>query len=112
MPSKSAKQKIHKWALAGGAKVGVLSEIPSSVVPLYAEEIVMVIHVASLFGISLTKSAAEGVAAELGLIGTAIFEAVNVGYPYTIPAKIAIAAGVLETFGNTAYSYFEKHQND
>ena len=106
MPSKSV---IHKWAAAGGATAGVLP-VGADVIALKAEEIAMVIHVASLFGVSLTDSAAEGIiAAELGgLIGTAIFEAVNIGYPFTIPAKIGIAVGVIETLGNAAYNYFER----
>ena len=57
----------------------------------------------------ITESAAEGlIAAQLGgIIGTAVFEAVNIGYPFTIPIKIGIAVSVIEGIGNAAYSYFE-----
>lgn len=106
MPSRSV---IHKWAAAGGATAGVLP-VGADAVALAAEEVAMVVQVAGLFGISLTKAAAEGIiAAELGgLVGGAIFVAANVGYPFTIPLKISIAVGVIEVIGNAAYSYFEK----
>lgn len=34
------------------------------------------------------------------VIGTTIFEGLNIGYPFTIPAKIATAAAVMEILGN------------
>lgn len=100
---------IHKWAAAGGATAGALPVGPDALA-LAAEEVAMVVHVASLFGVSLTKAAAEGlIAANLGgLIGGTIFEAANIGYPFTIPLKITIAVGVIETIGNAAYSHFEQ----
>lgn len=106
MPSRKV---IHKWAAIGGATAGALP-IGADAVALAAEEIAMVVQVAGLFGISLTKAAAEGViAASLGgLVGGTIFEVANIGYPFTIPLKISIAVGVIETLGNTAYSHFEK----
>lgn len=99
---------IHKWAAVGGATAGALP-VGADAIALAAEEVAMVVHVASLFGISLTESAAEGlIAAQLGgIIGTAVFEAVNIGYPFTIPIKIGIAVSVIEGIGNAAYSYFE-----
>lgn len=100
---------IHKYAAAGGATAGALPVGPDALA-LAAEEVAMVIHIASLFGMSLTKAAAEGIiAANLGgLIGGTIFEAANIGYPFTIPLKITIAVSVIEAIGNAAYSYFEK----
>ncbi len=102
------RKVIHKWAVAGGATAGALP-VGADALALAAEEVAMVVHVASLFGISLTESAAEGlIAAQLGgFVGTVIFEAVNIGYPFMIPAKIAIAVGVIESIGNAAYNYFE-----
>lgn len=104
-----SRSVILKWAAIGGATAGVLP-VGADAIALAAEEISMVIQVAGLFGISLTKAAAEGlIAASLGgMVGGAIFEAANVGYPFTIPAKISIAVGVIEILGNTAYTHFEK----
>lgn len=80
---------------------------------LAAEEILMTINVAAMFGEKLSKSAAEGViAATVGsAVGTTIFEALNVGYPFTIPAKIAVAVGVIEALGNTIYEMYERKYN-
>lgn len=110
MPSKNDKDTIHRWVGAMASTVGALPA-GVDVIALKEEEIAMVIHVAGLFGMSLTHSAAEGIiAAEFGEVigGTAIFESVNNGYPSTIPAKISIAGGVLDTLGKAAYYYFEK----
>lgn len=105
----SKRNVIHKWATVGGATAGALPIGPDAIA-LAAEEVLMVIHVGGLFGISLTHAGAEGIiAAHLGgLVGGAIFEAANIGYPFTIPLKISIAVGVIEALGHTAYSYFEK----
>lgn len=105
----SKRSVIHKWAALGGATAGALP-VGADAVALAAEEIAMVINVGSLFGISLTKAGAEGIiAASLGgLVGGTIFEAANLGYPLTIPLKVSIAVGVIETIGNAAYSHFEK----
>lgn len=106
MPNRGA---IHGWAAAGGATAGVLP-IGADAIALAAEEVAMVIHVGSLFGISLSKSGAEGLIASYlgGIVGGTIFEAANIGYPFTIPLKISIAVGVIEALGNAAYSHFEK----
>jgi Uncharacterized protein/domain associated with GTPases len=100
---------IHKWAMAGGATAGALPIGPDAIA-LSAQEVLMVVQIASLFGVSLSKGAAQGlIAAQLGgLVGGAIFEAANIGYPFTIPLKITIAVGVIESIGNAAYNYFEK----
>ncbi len=106
MPDRSV---IHKWAAAGAATAGILP-VGADAVALAAEEVAMVINIGGLFGISLTESGAEGIIASYlgGLVGGAIFEAANVAYPFSIPVKIGIATTVMETLGNTAYSYFEK----
>ena len=103
---------IHKWAIAGGATAGALP-VGADAVALAAEEVTMTIQVASMFGVSLTQSTAEGVMAACAsnLIGTAIFESLNLAYPATIPAKIAIAAGVIEAVGNAVYTYYENIGN-
>lgn len=105
MPDKSL---IHGWALAGGAAAAALP-VGADAICLQAQEIAMVVQIGSLFGKSLTETAAEGIiAAQLGgLIGGGIFVACNVGYPFTIPVKTAIAVGVIEGLGNAAYAYFE-----
>lgn len=100
--------QTHKesWKCA----TAVTLPIGADAVALAAEEVAMVIQIGSLFGISLTKAAAEGVIVAYlgGFIGGTIFEIANVWYPVTIPLKITIAAGVIETLGNAAYCYFEK----
>lgn len=70
----------------------------------------MTIQVAAMFGVSLTKANAEGVMAACAskLMGAAIFESLNLAYPVTIPAKIAIAVGTFEAVGNAVYSYYEQ----
>ncbi|MDE7245664.1 MAG: hypothetical protein K2O18_17060 [Oscillospiraceae bacterium] len=106
MPDRSV---IHKYAAAGAATAGALP-VGADAVALAAEEVAMVIQIGSLFGISLSKAGAEGIIAAYlgGLVGGTIFEVANVGYPFTIPVKIAIATGVIEGLGNAAYNYFEK----
>ena len=105
----SSRSVIHKWALVGGTTAGTLP-VGVDAMALAAEEVSMVVQIAGLFGRSLSEAAAEGlIAANLGgLVGGTIFEAANIGYPFTIPLKITIAVGVIETLGNTAYSYFER----
>lgn len=103
------RNKVHAWAAAGGATAGALP-IPADIAALQAEEIMMVIRIAECYGVSLSESAAEGIIAAYlgGLIGPVIFETLNIGYPFTIPAKIVTAVGIIEALGNTACSYFEK----
>lgn len=105
MPDRSI---IHKWAAAGGATAGALP-VGADAIALAAEELTMTIQVAAMFGVSLSKSAAEGVMAACAgnIIGTAIFESLNLGYPFTIPAKIAVAVGTIEAVGNAVYTYYE-----
>lgn len=109
MPSRN---EIHKWAAIGGATAGALPIGPDAIA-LSAEEVAMTIKIAAMFGVSLTKSTAEGVMAACcgAIIGTAIFEALNVGYPFTIPAKIAAAAVTIEAVGNAVFTYYEATQN-
>lgn len=103
---------IHKWAAAGGATAGALP-VGADAVALAAEEVAMTIQVAAMFGVSLTKSAAQGIMAACcgNIIGTAIFEALNIGYPFTIPAKIAAAVGTIEAVGNAVYNYYKNSKS-
>lgn len=110
------RSEIHIWAAAGGATAGALP-VGLDSTALVAEEIAMIIRIGSHFGRNLTRNMAEGIlSSQLAtVIGStayvaslAAFEAANVGYPFTIPAKIGIAAGIIELIGNAAYSYYEK----
>lgn len=78
----------------------------------------MIIRIGSLFGASIERSAAQGmlsamIATSVGVSAHAAaiagLEAANIGYPFTIPVKIGIAAGIIEVIGRAAYSYFERH---
>ena len=40
------------------------------------------------------------------IAGTMIFESLNVAYPFTILAKIAVATGVMEVLGNTTFEFY------
>ncbi len=101
---------IHAIAAAGAATAGALP-VGVDVAALMAEEVTMVIQIGKEFGVSVDKTMAKGILTACGcsVVGSAIFAAVNVGYPFTIPAKIAIAAGVIETAGNLVYDYFEEN---
>ncbi len=107
--SKPSRGIIHAFALAGGTIAGAtppILDIPA----LSAEEIVMVIKLGKEFGVDIDKTAAAGVLTAAGctVAGTAVFEAVNIGYPLTIPVKIAVATATIEAAGNLVYNYFEK----
>lgn len=106
---KPSRTIIHKWAAIGGATAGALP-VGADAIALAAEEVLMTIRIASLFGEEISKSVAEGIiASSVGSVaGTAIFESLNVGYPFTIPAKIAVAVGVIETLGNAIYEIYDK----
>lgn len=108
---KPSRSIIHRWAAAGGAAAGALP-VGADAIALAAQEVLMTIRIASLFGVELSESAAEGViAATVGhAVGAAIFVACNVGYPFTIPVKIGIAVGVIETLGNAVFDYYEKQK--
>lgn len=104
-----AKSVIHKWALASAATAGVLP-IGLDALALTTEEIAMVIHVATLFGHEINEKTAEQALATGALgntVGTAIFEGLNVGYPFTIPLKIGIAGSVMEALGLATYAFFK-----
>lgn len=107
MPDRSV---IHKWAAAAGATAGALP-VGADAAALFGQEVLMVVNVAGLFGHKITKEVATQ-AILTGLMGnvagTAVFEGLNVGYPFTIPAKIAVAVGVVELLGNTTFDYYEK----
>lgn len=104
-----SRASIHAWAAAGAAIAGALPVGPDAIT-LFSEEVAMTIKIAALFGEDITESAAKGViAGAVGTVaGTAIFEVVNIGYPFTIPAKIAVAVGVIEALGNKVFDYYEK----
>lgn len=108
---------IHKWAAVGGATAGALP-VGADAAALIAEEIIMVIHIGSLFGVNIDKSTATGIqtaliasAVGVGAHGAALagLESANLGYPFTIPVKIGIAVGIIEVLGRAAYRYFEEH---
>lgn len=101
---------IHKWAAASAATAGVLP-VGLDAVALFGEEVLMVTNVAALFGQSLTKEVAKQ-ALETGILGTVagtlIFEGMDVGYPWTIPAKIAVATTMMEGLGHATFTFYEK----
>ncbi|MDE7245663.1 MAG: hypothetical protein K2O18_17055 [Oscillospiraceae bacterium] len=106
MPSRSI---VHTIALAGAATAGALP-VGVDVAALMAEEIAMVIQIGKEFGVSVDKTMAKGIMTACGcsVVGSAVFATANIGYPLTIPAKIAIAAGIIEAAGNLVYDYFEE----
>ena len=110
--AKPSRSRIHAWAAAGGATAGALP-VGADAIALAAEEVLMTINIAAMFGEKISKSAAEGIiASTVGTVaGTAIFESLNVAYPFTIPANIAVAVGVIEALGNTIYEYYDKKYN-
>ncbi len=71
----------------------------------------------ALFGHSLTKETAAQALAT-GAFGTvvgtaaafAVFEGLNLAYPATIPAKIAVATGVMEALGWTVYEFYKNER--
>lgn len=70
----------------------------------------MIVQIAAMFGHSITKETAASAlgAGVLGNIaGTAVFEGLNLGYPFTIPAKIIAATAVMEALGLAAYEVYE-----
>lgn len=114
--SEKHSNEIHLWAL-GGAAIAAALPVGADAIALGAQEITMVIRIGSLFGANIEKSAAQGIAAASIATGVgtaahaaaiASLEAANVGYPFTIPVKAVIAAGLIEVVGRAAYSYFEK----
>jgi len=104
------KSVVHKIAVAGGATAGALP-IGADVMGLMAEEIAMVVRIGAEFGVSVDKTMAKGILTACGctIVGSGIFAAANVGYPFTIPLKIAIAVSVIEVAGNLVYAYFEEN---
>lgn len=106
--SKPSRSIIHTIAATGGAAAAALP-VGADVAALMAGEITMVIKIGKEFGVELDKSAAAGVLTACGctVVGSSIFEAANIGYPFTIPIKTAIAVGVIEAAGNLVYDYFD-----
>lgn len=104
---------VHTIAAAGGVTAGALP-VGLDVAALMAEEIGMVIAIGKEFEISVNEMMAKSILTACGctIAGTTIFAAVNVGYPFSIPVKTAIAVGVIETAGNKVYDYFEKRYNE
>lgn len=106
---KVSRSVIHKWAAASAATAAALP-VGADAAALFGEEVLMVIHVASLFGHSITKKTAVQAitTGALGTFaGTAVFEGLNAGYPFTIPAKIAVATIVMEGLGNATYEFYK-----
>lgn len=108
----NVSKEINVWAAAGGATAAA-APIGVDSVLLSAEEIVMIIRLGTVFGVNIEKSAATGILSALVASGVgqaaafAAFEAANLGYPFTIPVKVGIAVGLIETVGRAAYCYFE-----
>lgn len=99
---------IHKWAAAGAITAGTLP-VGSDTTVLFAEEVLMIVNIASLFGYSISKETAKQalLTGVLGNIaGTMIFASLNIAYPFTIPAKIAVATGVMAVLGNTTFEFY------
>ncbi len=109
---KPSRSRIHWWAAIGGATAAALP-VGADATALAAEEVLMTIRVAAMFGEKISKSAAEGlIASSIGSVaGTAIFESLNLGYPATIPAKTLIAIGVIESLGNAIYEIYDNKYN-
>lgn len=109
MAKEVKRSVIHKYAAASAATAAALP-VGFDAAALFGEEVLMVIHVAALFGHSISKKTATQAltTGALGTIaGTAIFEGLNVGYPFTIPAKIAVATIVMEALGNATYEFYK-----
>ena len=107
--SGKSRSLIHKYAAASAATAAVLP-VGADVLALAGEEALMVVHVAAMFGHSISKkTAAQAITTgALGtVVGTAIFEGLDIGYPFTIPAKIAVATAVMETLGNATYEFYK-----
>lgn len=108
MANEVNRNVIHKWAAVSAVTAGALP-VGADATALFAEEVLMVVNVASLFGYSISKETAKQalLTGVLGNIaGTMIFESLNVAYPFTIPAKIAVATGVMEVLGNTTFEFY------
>ena len=110
------RNEIHLWALGGAATAAALP-VGLDVLALSAEECTMIMRIGNNFGRSITKTIAESLLASefASVVGSAAyvafmatFESLNVGYPFTIPAKAVPAAGMIELIGNAAFSYYEK----
>ena len=110
------RSEIHLWALGGAAAAAALP-VGLDAIALIAEECTMIMRIGSNFGRNITKTIAESLLASefASIVGSAAyvafmatFESLNIGYPFTIPAKGVPAAGMIELIGNAAYSYYAK----
>lgn len=100
---------IHKWAATGAATAAVLPA-PKDAIVLCEEEVLMVIQVASHFGHAISQKTASQALTTGALgtfVGTTLFETLNIGYPFTIPVKIVVAASVIEALGQYTYTFYE-----
>ena len=107
-----SRSRIHAWAVVGGTTAGALP-VGADAAALAAEEVLMTINIAAMFGEKISKSVAEGIiASTVGTVaGTVIFESLNVAYPFTIPAKIGVAIGVIEALGHAIYEIYDRKYN-
>lgn len=111
---KKALHTVHGTAAGGAVAVAILP-IGADAIALRVEEVAMVIRVASIYGVKLTKSAAAGLMASgfAQMVGekAALFalEASDaVGFAaYAIKAGIATA--LIESVGRCAVDYFEEY---
>ncbi len=113
---KKARRSIHKWAFLG-ANTAALLPPPADAFALASEEALMTVKIAALFGHALTKkTAAQALATgAFGVVvGTsaaiAVFEGLDLAYPATIPAKVLVATGVMESLGWTVYEFYKNGQ--
>jgi len=110
---KKARKAIHKCAIIGATSAGTLP-VGADALALASEEALLVVYIAAQFGHPISKDTAVQ-ALTTGLLGTAVgtaaatalFEGLNLAYPATIPAKIAVATGVMETLGWTTYEFYK-----
>lgn len=106
---KRSTRSIHGFSLVGAITAATLP-IGADAISLAAEEALLVIYIAAEHGEAITKKTAlEAITTgAFGIyIGTALFESLNLAYPYTIPAKIAVAVSVMETLGHAVFIFYE-----
>lgn len=101
---------IETWAATSAATAAVLP-VGLDAAALFGEEVLMVIHVAAMFGHSISRKVATQ-ALNTGLlgtiVGTAVFEGLNAGYPFTIPVKIGVATTVMTALGIATYEFYKE----
>ena len=106
---KTTSGSIHGFSLAGAITAAALP-IGADSLALAAEECLLVIFIAAEHGEPISKKVAlEAIntGAFGTCVGTAVFEALNIGYPFTVPAKITAAVSVMEALGHAVLVFYE-----